>query len=162
MSDQNYHVVMSDNLTTLLYLLLLQGGGCICFRVSKHLDGYSGIFKQTEGPPAKSSLMCSSGAGTTRWNCLKIRKQTSKEHSRNTNRSWAEKVTCCQMASVLFFWEQQTRQFDYISAEGLCTFTAASVCSLDNPKVTEISAVAWVLGHSKIHDPPNWMKQTKI
>lgn len=76
-------------------------------------------------------------------NCLKILKRTRKEHNRNANRSLAEKVTFFQMASVLFFQEQQTRQFDYISAAGLCTFTATSVRSLDDTKVTEISAVVW-------------------
>lgn len=104
---------------------------------------------------SQSHLSCP-GAGTARWNQIKRRRRRQKKHNRIANRSLAGKAICCQMASVLFFREQKTRQLDYISSAGLCAFTAPSESNFDDTAVTEISAVVSDEGRSKTRQMTDW------
>lgn len=63
MSDQNYRVVMRDDLTTSCTSCCAREATAFVL-VSKHLDGCCVTFKQTESLPVMSSLMCSSERGT--------------------------------------------------------------------------------------------------
>lgn len=97
----------SDNL---LCFLLCQRGQCICFCVYKCLDGCFLSHLNGQRVYSRCRLWCAAGAGMAMWNQIKhqckiVRKYWSKREKSTieTNRSLAEKMTCCQMASVLFF-----------------------------------------------------------
>lgn len=169
MSDQNYLIVMRM-IWQLLVLPVEPGRRLHFFRVSKHLDGCSVTFKQTEGLPLMSSLMCSSGAGATRWNWIRHQCKIVWKYWSVQERSTIEMQTgAWQRKSPFFKWHQC-----YFSKnskpDSLITLVLQDCVHLQLHQYVAWTTQKWqkyplssgTTQHSKINDSPNWMKQPEI